>query len=90
MTTKLIDLRGIRERFPRSKAWIFQEIAAGRFPKPLPLRTNKNLWDESEIEKYLAGFLANAKAAGERHKHIPVRGEKARKAFAERRAQAAA
>lgn len=65
MKHRLIDLHQIREqKIARSRAWIYGKIAAGEFPKPLPLgNSSKNLWDESEVDNWLSEFVAKAKSA---------------------------
>lgn len=63
MATRLISLKQIREtKINRSRSWIFAEIAAGRFPKPLDLEgSGPNLWDETDVDRWLDAFIAKAK-----------------------------
>lgn len=61
---RLIDLGQIRaEKISRSRAWIYARIAAGDFPKPLSIPgSGKNLWDQDEVDRWLAEFVAKAKS----------------------------
>lgn len=61
MAPRLMTLRQIQtEKFPRSRSWIFAEIAAGRFPKPVG-GCVPNLWEETVIDNFVASFIAAAK-----------------------------
>lgn len=61
MAKRLISLRRIlSEKIDRSRAWAYGEMAAGRFPKPIP-GTCPNLWDEADIDRYIEEFVAAAK-----------------------------
>jgi predicted DNA-binding transcriptional regulator AlpA len=89
MSQRLIDLCQIREeKISRSRAWIYAEIAKGQFPKPLPLRnSSKNLWDEAEVDQWLAEFIAKARATGP--DAAQVKGRRTSKALAGRSARPA-
>ena len=69
MAKRLLTLRQIQaEKFPRSRSWIFAEIAAGRFPEPIG-GCVPNLWEESTIDQFVEDFVAKAKeqrGSGER------------------------
>jgi predicted DNA-binding transcriptional regulator AlpA len=61
MAKRLLTLRQIQEqKFPRSRSWIFAEIAAGRFPKPIG-GCIPHLWEEETIDQFLEAFVAKAK-----------------------------
>jgi len=77
---RLIDLLDIQERIGRKSTWIWNEIAHGRFPKPLPLKTSKNLWVESEIDAWLENFISRARQSQEGESATTKRTEKARAA----------
>ncbi len=64
MSTRLISLRQIQtEKLPRSRSWIFAELKAGRFPRPLDMNgCGPNLWEESAIDAWLHEFIATARA----------------------------
>jgi predicted DNA-binding transcriptional regulator AlpA len=63
MAKRLITLRQIRdEKVSRSRSWIFAEIAANRFPRPLDTGgRGPNLWEEDVIDVWVAAFVASAK-----------------------------
>ena len=85
---RLIDLRQIQqEKINRCRTWIFGEIAAGRFPKPLPLKSSKNLWDEESVDRWLTDFIARVKQSGQDGEN--ARATQTQKARAERKARAA-
>jgi predicted DNA-binding transcriptional regulator AlpA len=61
MAKRLLTRRQIQaEKFPRSRSWIFAEIAAGRFPKPIG-GCVPHLWEESVIDEFVEAFVAKAK-----------------------------
>ena len=59
---KLISLREIRERLPRSRSTIYAEISRKIFPKPIKIGRG-SYWREDEIEKLLAAYSADASPA---------------------------
>jgi predicted DNA-binding transcriptional regulator AlpA len=78
MATRLIRLRTIKEeKIDRSRSWIWNEIAAGRFPKPVA----DGLWDAAEVDAFVVTYLEQAKqrAAAEQNG-----GKKVAKALAAR------
>ena len=84
MAKRLLTLRQIQEqKFPRSRSWIFADIAAGRFPKPIG-GCVPHLWEEDAIDQFLEAFVAQAKqrarAAGETRKAAAARAMAAREA----------
>lgn len=61
MPQRLLTLRQIQaEKFPRSRSWIFAEIAAGRFPKPIG-GCIPNLWEADAVDRFVESFVAAAK-----------------------------
>jgi predicted DNA-binding transcriptional regulator AlpA len=62
MSKRLITLRQIQaEKLPRSRSWIFAELKAGKFPRPLDTNgCGPNLWEEYAIDTYVANFVAEA------------------------------
>ncbi len=66
---RLVTLKQIRdEKFPMSRSWIFASIAKGDFPKAINSGAGPNLWDEADIDRFVAEFVDAAKvraAAGE-------------------------
>jgi predicted DNA-binding transcriptional regulator AlpA len=57
MTKRLIDWRTINaEKIKRGRSWIFAEMSAGRFPPPVVRGRGSNLWDEADVDRWLAEF----------------------------------
>lgn len=82
MAKRLLSLRQIQaEKFPRSRSWIFAEIAAGRFPRPIG-GCVPNLWEETDIDGFVESFVT---AARQRSANGKGRTEKATAARARRR-----
>lgn len=62
MTKRLMNLRQIRaEKIARGRSWVYVEMAAGRFPKPIS-GCVPNLWDETEIDAFVESFVEAARA----------------------------
>ena len=60
MTKRLITLQMIKaEKIARSRSWTLAKMAAGEFPQPA-VRGNPNLWLESDVDKWLSDFVAQA------------------------------
>lgn len=55
MSKRLITLRQIQaEKLPRSRSWIFAELKAGRFPKPLEMGATQSIYFPSfaQVQNY--------------------------------------
>lgn len=59
MTKRLIRLRGVLERTGDNKSTIYQKMAAGQFPRPVPIGERAVAWIESEIDAYIDACIAN-------------------------------
>ena len=64
MTERFIAMAEVRRRVALSKTEIYRKIAAGAFPRPVPLGTQRVGWLESEVAAWMAGRMA-ARDAGE-------------------------
>ena len=65
MAKRLMTLRQIQaEKFPRSRSWVFAEMARGRFPKPIG-GCVPHLWEEAVIDAYVEQFVKDAKERGD-------------------------
>jgi prophage regulatory protein len=53
-TDRILRLPAVRQRIPLSVATIYRRIAAGQFPKPVPLGARAVGWRESEINALIA------------------------------------
>jgi prophage regulatory protein len=50
---RLLRLPAVMDRVGGSRAWVYREAAAGRFPKPIK-RGSASLWDSAAIDAYIA------------------------------------
>lgn len=87
MSKRLITLRQIRaEKLPRSRSWIFAELKACRFPKPLEMGgRGPNLWEEDLIDAWVANFIAEAKQRASDNSNAAKRSMDAQALVARRR-----
>lgn len=54
MAPKLINRSQVLERLGnRSVSWLYEEMAAGRVPRPIKLGRSGVAWIESEIDAYI-------------------------------------
>lgn len=58
MTERFIAMAEVRRRVALSKTEIYRKIAAGAFPRPVPLGTQRVGWLESEVAAWMADRLA--------------------------------
>lgn len=63
---RLVLIPAVLLRVPFSKATLWREIKAGRFPKPVDIAARRRAFFEDEIDAWLAHRVAerDAKAAG--------------------------
>lgn len=89
MSKRLITLRQIQaEKLPRSRSWIFAELKACRFPKPLEMGGfGPNLWEESVVDAWLQEFIAAAKKRASDTSNVAQRSMDAQALVARRRAR---
>jgi len=64
MAERFISSTDVKERVGLSKTEIYRRIAAGTFPKQVPLGEHRVAFLESEIEAWIAERVA-ARASGE-------------------------
>lgn len=71
MATRLIGWKQIRNKIDRGRTWIFAKARAGEFPAPLDLPDlpGKALWDEQEVDAWIAERIAMARAQAEAKSH---------------------
>ena len=59
MAPKLINRAQVLERLGnRSVSWLYEEMAAGRVPRPIKLGKSGVAWVESEIDRYIEHQIA--------------------------------
>jgi len=57
---RLLDLKQVRERVPKSVATIYRWMANGRFPRSYPMGPNSVVWLESDIDNFIQSIIARA------------------------------
>ncbi len=80
MTKRFIAMTEVRRRVALSKTEIYRKIAAGAFPRPIPLGAHRVGWLESEVE----GWMTDRLAAREEGEGAARRAEQGRRAVAAR------
>ena len=63
MPQELLSIRKVADRISFSKSWIYAEMKAGRFPRPLNLRLGKNLWESEAIDEWISSLKSKSQAA---------------------------
>ena len=61
MTLQFLRLIHVRHRTGLSRSTLYARIAAGKFPKPVPLGGRAVGWLESEVEAYLADLVKQSR-----------------------------
>ena len=60
---RLWPLAEVMQRTSRRKSAIYADIAAGKFPRPVPLGGGKRrAWVSTEVEAWIAACIANRDA----------------------------
>ena len=57
---QLLRLRQVQMRVPLSRSTIYQAIADGTFPKPIPIGPNSVAWLDSDIDSWIVERMAHA------------------------------
>ena len=58
LNERAIRLREVMERVGMSRAWIYDQISAGRFPRPIKLGERASAWLETEVTAFLESRAA--------------------------------
>ena len=56
-----LRLPEVKKRVGLSKSFIYQQIAEGAFPAPIPLGARAVGWDSEEIDSWIAGRISSAR-----------------------------
>ena len=59
---QVLRLRDVKSRTGKSTSGIYADMAAGRFPKPIPLGERAVGWLESEIDSWIEACLRKREA----------------------------
>lgn len=62
MSERLLRLEAVEDRVGWKKSKIYQEVAAGNFPRPVK-HGACNTWPESEINTYIERLIASREAS---------------------------
>ena len=62
MSERLLRLDAVENRVGWRKSKIYQEVAAGNFPRPIK-HGAVNTWPESEIDAYISRLIAQRETA---------------------------
>ncbi|OJY68661.1 MAG: hypothetical protein BGP16_05340 [Sphingobium sp. 66-54] len=57
---RLLDLRQVQQRVPKSTATIYRWMRSGRFPRSIQIGPNSVVWRESDIDAFIAACAAKA------------------------------
>ena len=58
MSERILRLKHVEEKTGLKHSFIYQQIAAGRFPRSIKLGPKARGWLESEIDQYIAARVA--------------------------------
>ena len=61
---RALRLSQVIARLGMSRSWIYEEIAAGRFPKPVKIGIRASAWLESEVSEFLAARARRRSVGG--------------------------
>jgi prophage regulatory protein len=53
-----LRIEEVCRRVGMSRAWIYSQVAAGRFPRPFKLGVRASAWRASDIDQYIADRAA--------------------------------
>lgn len=57
----LISAKEVLSRVHRSKAWLYKQLAAGTFPKPVKIGTRAISFVESEIDSWINNRISGSR-----------------------------
>lgn len=61
--TKFSRIDAVQSRYGISRSTIYEEMAAGRFPKPVKIGPRAVAWVDAELEDWAAKRIAEREAA---------------------------
>lgn len=61
--TKFSRIDAVQDRYGLSRSTIYEEMAAGRFPKPVKIGPRAVAWVDAELEAWAAKRIAEREAA---------------------------
>ena len=63
MPQRLLRLNEVKQRTGLSKSSIYNQIADGTFPEPVPIAARAVAWVEAEIEEWINNRIAERRKA---------------------------
>jgi prophage regulatory protein len=63
MPQRLLRLNEVKQRTGLSKSSIYNQIADGTFPEPVPIGPRAVAWVEAEIEEWIGNRIAERRKA---------------------------
>lgn len=58
MVNAVLRLPAVRQKYPRSRSSIYNDIDLGTFPPPIALGSNCVAWPENEVDAVIAARVA--------------------------------
>lgn len=55
---KLIRIQAVREKTGHRDSFIYAQMAAGKFPKSVPIGGNSRAWVEDEVDAWIEARIA--------------------------------
>lgn len=56
-TVELLNAKDLIKKVRKSRSWIYNEIAAGRFPRPIKIGARAVVWRESDVFAWLESHV---------------------------------
>lgn len=53
LTIQLLNTKDLVQKLRKSRSWIYAEMNAGRFPKPIKIGARAVVWREADIANWL-------------------------------------
>ena len=57
---RLLPVKAVIERTSFSRAYIYEAVRAGKFPKPIRISANRIAWPESAVADWITRKIAGA------------------------------
>lgn len=53
---KLVDLKTVLDIYPVSRATLYRQMKAGKFPEPVRISTGRVAWHLEEVQAHISGL----------------------------------
>lgn len=62
MQPKFLRIKDVVQTTAMSKPWIYEQMAKGEFPKPIPIGSGRaNVWIQSEVDEWKRKIIRNSR-----------------------------